>query len=226
MPEAAMTEEEFARALKTVDWANLQHCYGPAGNVPDLMLALFEDADRAGASDPPPMPPVERLMLAIFNPSALPPEPPNPCGQLFDCLYHQGDIYQATVAAVPFIIELVRQPRTRRHHRELLLLLESCLEDGFRYPHGVDPSSPRYAYWASQAENGEQTYWAAQEGIPLYVALLNDERPEIRIASAAVLRKCRERAGEILPHLRERLSQETEPEPRGRAPAGDGGPVS
>lgn len=71
--------------LDTIDWANLTHAYGSADDVPDQIRAL-RSADRAVR---------ERAL-----------------GQLYANIFHQGTRYQASAAAVPFLLELLADPST------------------------------------------------------------------------------------------------------------------
>lgn len=62
--------------LDAIDWPSLYHAYGYGGDVPDLIWALYsDDADRADKA----------------------------LGELFNHALHQGSVYPATVAAVPFL---------------------------------------------------------------------------------------------------------------------------
>jgi hypothetical protein len=61
--------------LDTIDWQSLYHAYGDGTDVPDRIRALYgDDADRADTA----------------------------LSELFNHVLHQGTVYPATVAAVPF----------------------------------------------------------------------------------------------------------------------------
>jgi hypothetical protein len=69
--------------LDAVDWGSLKGVYGPATEVPGFLRALTsEDEDvRMEASH-----------------------------ELLVCLWHQGDVFPASAAAVPFLFELLTHP--------------------------------------------------------------------------------------------------------------------
>ncbi|GAB3845665.1 hypothetical protein ACFPIJ_38535 [Dactylosporangium cerinum] len=60
--------------LDTVDWTALTHAYGPAEDVPDLVRALYNPDETGDAFD-----------------------------ELYGTVWHQGSVYPATAAAVPFL---------------------------------------------------------------------------------------------------------------------------
>lgn len=69
--------------MSTIDWTSLQHAYGTATDIPGLLL-------RARAE------PVSDDYRA------------EPWYSLWSALYHQDDIYSASYAAVPELIEIAR----------------------------------------------------------------------------------------------------------------------
>lgn len=66
-------------ALDSSRWAELQHAYGSASDTPDLLRKLQSLPDAEGDSEP------------WFS--------------LWSSLAHQGDVYSASFAAVPHIVE-------------------------------------------------------------------------------------------------------------------------
>jgi hypothetical protein len=69
--------------IDSVDWASLRHAYGSADDVPDLLRAL-----ASGDED--------QRKNAVY--------------ELFGNIWHQGTVYPATAAAVPFLYELLSAP--------------------------------------------------------------------------------------------------------------------
>jgi len=67
-------------SLESTRWAQLQHAYGSASDIPGLLNQLKPDSRTGGKEEP------------WFS--------------LWSALAHQGDIYSATFAAVPHIIEI------------------------------------------------------------------------------------------------------------------------
>lgn len=69
--------------IEEVDWASLGHAYGPADDVPELLrgLASADPAERETALD-----------------------------GMYGAVHHQGDVYDSTLACIPFLLELVADP--------------------------------------------------------------------------------------------------------------------
>ncbi|MFD9504020.1 PBS lyase [Streptomyces sp. NPDC060035] len=69
--------------IDEVDWASMEHAYGPADDVPGLLqgLASADPAERESALD-----------------------------GMYGAVHHQGDVYACTLACIPFLFELVADP--------------------------------------------------------------------------------------------------------------------
>ncbi|MGW8884006.1 HEAT repeat domain-containing protein [Streptomyces sp. NPDC055749] len=69
--------------IDEVEWASMEHAYGPADDVPELLrgLASADPAEREGALD-----------------------------GMYGAVHHQGDVYGCTLACIPFLFELVVDP--------------------------------------------------------------------------------------------------------------------
>ncbi|MEE1767511.1 PBS lyase [Streptomyces sp. JV185] len=69
--------------IDEVDWASMEHAYGPAGDVPAMLrgLASADPAEREQALD-----------------------------GMYGAVHHQGDVYACTLASIPFLFELVADP--------------------------------------------------------------------------------------------------------------------
>ncbi|MDQ0987042.1 HEAT repeat domain-containing protein [Streptomyces sp. V2I9] len=69
--------------IDEVDWASMEHAYGPADDVPRLLRGLASDdpAEREAALD-----------------------------GMYGAVHHQGDVYACTLACIPFLFELVADP--------------------------------------------------------------------------------------------------------------------
>ncbi|WP_069170735.1 PBS lyase [Streptomyces griseus] len=72
--------------IDEVDWASMEHAYGPADDVPELLrgLASADTAEREKALD-----------------------------GMYCAVHHQGDVYACTLACIPFLFELVVDARVR-----------------------------------------------------------------------------------------------------------------
>jgi hypothetical protein len=82
--------------LTSPRWADLNHAYGPAGDIPDLLV-------RA-AVEPRPGHHPESAWFALWS-----------------ALCHEGDVYTASYAAVPHLVPLVAAQLAARRYDALLL---------------------------------------------------------------------------------------------------------
>jgi HEAT repeat protein len=188
--------------LSDVAWAELEHAYGSAADVPDLIRALR-------AAEP------QVREKARWH--------------LYGNIFHQGSRYEASAYAAPFLLELLADPATPERTAILDLLTslaigydESWLPDPFPVasyrqravggdrilraaptPAGDDDDSS-YQYWMSLDEQQQDQmyahielaiYDAVRAGVPLYCALLADEDPSMRTAAAYALAWFSEDAG-------------------------------
>ena len=136
-----MAEEYFA-GLDDIDWSALEHAYGPAADVPAMLRALVsaEQEERDEGLD-----------------------------GLWGAVHHQGDVYDSTIAAVPFVIRLALDPAVPAR-ADLLQLLASI---------------------------GESVPAAVADGLDGFLDALADPDEAARCGAAAVLGVCRERQEEI-----------------------------
>jgi hypothetical protein len=81
----------------TFEWRDLRHAYGPATDVPELLARARTDTRRGHTPD-----------SAWFS--------------LWSALYHQGDTYSASYAAVPYLVGLAELPAYRGNYDPLLLV--------------------------------------------------------------------------------------------------------
>jgi HEAT repeat protein len=181
--------------LSQVPWAALEHAYGSASDVPDLIRALRS-----------PDPEVRK----------------NARWHLYGNIFHQGTRYEASAYAAPFLLELLADPTTpdRDELLGLLTLLaigydEAWLPNGFPVasyrqraaggeqilraapaPTGDEDDDSRYEYVESLDEHQQEqmfahvelaVYDAVRAGVPLFRTLLTDENPGMRVAAAYAL---------------------------------------
>src|SRR5215472_3324654 len=66
--------------LDSPRWSSLSHAYGPASDIPPLLRSVAADIAHSSPTE-------------------------GPWFQLWSTLYHQGDIYTASFAAVPHLVE-------------------------------------------------------------------------------------------------------------------------
>ncbi|SHM71036.1 hypothetical protein [Cryptosporangium aurantiacum] len=126
------------KGLDAVAWDALSHAYGSAEDVPGMLRrAAAADAEEAAAA-------VEELNGSVF---------------------HQGSVYSATVAAVPFLVRLAGEAL---HDRAGLLWMVGMLADD-RHAYGSEFVRVRDAVSAQRAA---------------LVSLLADSDPTVREAAA------------------------------------------
>lgn len=184
--------------LENVDWGSLTHAYGEATDVPPLLRSLLSsDAkERERAVD-----------------------------DLFGNIWHQGTVYPATAAAVPFLYELLTAPEVPSKTDIAQLL--ACIADGVGYleVHAVgDFGEPTWREILGQdgkkledelvREHAETTSvrQAASKGLPHLIPYLKDSEPESRRLVAVALANYPEHAGLSLPALAAAESSESDEE--------------
>ena len=166
-----LTGQPTLDALDDVPWSSLNHAYGTAGDVPDQIRTLLH-----------PNPAVRQEALFTFT--------SNIC--------HQGSLYPATVASIPFFVELLRYEGVEDREGILQLLgnlawvdlegqedfdLRSLVKmaNPFRRITQSDESDPE-----DEIEEGtvwRECYAEVAAGYPIYFELL--EHSDARIAIAA-----------------------------------------
>lgn len=177
--------------LDQVDWNALEHAYGPASDVPEIIRAL------AGRSK-------EVRDKALR--------------ELYGNIWHQGTVYDATAHAVPFLVGLVANQGVEERHEILVLL--SHLAAGNSY-HDVHQHSiffeERKGDPALEATIETELGWVRQardavaRGIEAYLGCLDDPGPEVRSAAAYVLATIPDHARDSLGPIRARAAQEHDP---------------
>lgn len=186
--------EDVQRALLAglddVDWQAIHHAYGPATDVPRLLRALLlgDKTERHRA--------LERL---------------------YSRLWEEGEVYPASVVAVPFLIRLVAYEAMpgRADVIELLAALASSGGELVASGRGEDDEENEDAGTPPEARDiARAAHNAVGMGIGLYIALLAHEDTELRGAAAVVLAGFPERATQVVPPLRDALAQEAQPEAR------------
>ncbi|MBG6092632.1 HEAT repeat domain-containing protein [Actinomadura viridis] len=213
--------------LDDVDWARLEHAYGPAEDVPDLLRALASES-------------------ASEREKAL--------NELYGNIFHQGSRYEATAHAVPFLAALADDPRVQDRADIVRLLCSIAIGYDEPYlPSGVDiaewradvermrTADPdeelrRIEQWVAEAtDEGERrvremrlavydpdqslrhadaelgAYDAVRATVPTLRDLLGAPDPETQAAAAYTLGWFPEEAAGTLPALRSLLKPEVVP---------------
>lgn len=179
--------------LSSVNWAKLTHAYGVATDVPDLIRALGSKRSRDRH---------EALDALAGN------------------IWHQGSIYQATAFAVPFLVELLAEPAVEGKDGILELLAyiavsgsttdknPNSTSDGCHLLDNQEGHEKREAKPAQELDWGQAVREAVEDGVPIYLGLLDDRKPKVRVFAAELLGHCHRRATLIIPQLIARASIE------------------
>ncbi|MFE4356902.1 HEAT repeat domain-containing protein [Kitasatospora sp. NPDC056800] len=211
-----MTRDPLA-GLDDVPWAQLQHSYGKADDVPGHLRAM-QTGDREGP----------------YPSSAL----------LANKIVHQGTRSQAAVHTVPFLVRMALDPRSVDRHRfvGLLVAIEIGLDNN-HLPNGYNPREDRdylarmrgeaddWARWIAEAADDEQRkqreegceqvlidaeavvvcYDAVREALPALAVLLTSNSPELRAETANLLAWFPESASTSIPLLKAFVADEASP---------------
>ncbi|MFB7026079.1 MULTISPECIES: HEAT repeat domain-containing protein [unclassified Streptomyces] len=171
--------------IEEVDWASLGHAYGPADDVPELLrgLASADPAERETALD-----------------------------GMYGAVHHQGDVYDSTLACIPFLLELVADPGVQDRGCIVELLtsiggIELDDEEEMGEHPGDDGEFIPAANYAMAAA-------AIAAGADVFLGLVSDPDPEVRLATPYALASLHPEPARVLTLLRERLTVERDTEVR------------
>ncbi|SHN26695.1 HEAT repeat domain-containing protein [Actinacidiphila paucisporea] len=211
-----MTGDPLAN-LDDVPWAELQHSYGKADDVPGHLRAM-----QAGDWE------------CQYPPSA----------QLANHIVHQGTRSQAAVYTVPFLVRMALDPRLVNRHRFVRLLVAIAIGlDNNYLPNGYDPREDRnnlaslrgeaedWAQWIAEAMDDDQrkqregsweqvlidaeavvlSYDAVREALPALAVLLTSDSPELRAETANLFAWFPESAATSIPLLKAFVADEVSP---------------
>lgn len=171
--------------IDEVDWASLGHAYGPADGVPALLRGLASDdpAERERALD-----------------------------GMYGAVHHQGDVYDSTLACIPFLLELVACPEVQDRGCivELLASIGGIDLSGDDDLQELDPECEEF----EDAANYAMAAAAVAAGADVFLALVGDDDREVRLAAPGALASLHGDPVRVLDLLRERLTVETDTEVR------------
>ncbi|MDI9888376.1 HEAT repeat domain-containing protein [Streptomyces sp. HNM0645] len=167
--------------MDEVDWASMGHAYGPADDVPGLLrsLASADPAERETALD-----------------------------GMYTAVHHQGDVYDSTLACIPFLLELVASPEVQDRGAivELLTSIGGIdLDDD-----ELDPEDEEF----EDAANYAMAAAAVAAGADVFVGLLGDPDAGVRLAAPCALAMLHGDPARVLALLRARLERERDTEVR------------
>ncbi|MGW2203090.1 HEAT repeat domain-containing protein [Streptomyces sp. NPDC001774] len=171
--------------IEEVDWASLGHAYGPADDVPGMLrgLASPDSGERELALD-----------------------------GMYGAVHHQGDVYDSTLACIPFLLELVADPEVQDRGGIVELLtsiggIDLSGEDGLDE---LDPDDEDFI----PAANYAMAAAAVAAGADVFLGLVGDPDCEVRLAAPCALASLHPDPAGVLTLLRERLTVERDTEVR------------
>ncbi|MFB7451144.1 PBS lyase [Streptomyces sp. NPDC056194] len=171
--------------IEEVDWASLGHAYGPADDVPELLrgLASADPAERETALD-----------------------------GMYGAVHHQGDVYDSTLACIPFLLELVADPavQDRGCIVELLTSIGGIELDDDEELDELGADDEEFI----PAANYAMAAAAIAAGADVFLGLVSDADPEVRLAAPCALASLHPEPARVLNLLRERLTVERDTEVR------------
>ncbi|MCH0538202.1 PBS lyase [Streptomyces sp. MUM 203J] len=171
--------------IDEVDWASLGHAYGPADDVPALLRGLASDdpAERERALD-----------------------------GMYGTVHHQGDVYDSTLACIPFLLELVASPdvQDRGCIVELLAGIGGIDLSGDDELQELDPEDEEF----EDAANYAMAAAAVAAGADVFLGLVGDQDREVRLAAPGALASLHGDPVRVRDLLRERLTVELDGEVR------------
>lgn len=174
--------------LDSVPWNELEHAYGEASEVPDLIRALAS-------------PEKEIYEGAI--------------GQLWSSVIHQGTVYNSTAYVVPFFCELLEAPEVQ-NKTELLYYL-ATISHGSSYHDVHIREKERRETSGMQKQIAEELSWvqaasdAVSDGYATYLHLLRSLDPKLRSYAAYTLSRCQSHVAEVVPAIKQCLDVEESP---------------
>ena len=170
--------------LDDLEWQNIADAFGPAVQVPRLIRDL-------ASTDP------EVRTSALEN--------------LTNHIWHQTSLYEATVRAVPFLVDLLLRDDVQDKHLILSLLWGIA---GAGAPSIHPPFSDLAKYPPPRDALARRIYMAVREGIPAYLRFLDAQDLRLRATASGVLSLFAEDALLIAPRLREVIEAEHDPTSR------------
>jgi hypothetical protein len=166
--------------IDEVDWASMRHAYGNAHDVPELLRGLASESSQER----------ERALDGMYG-----------------AVHHQGDVYDSTLACVPFLFALLA-------HTELADrdgLVELLVSIGGGDAHDDDgPPEDEDRIEDRIGDNYAMARTAIRAGAAVFADLLQDPDPEVRRASPTALARFLDEPERVLGLLRERLEEEEE----------------
>ncbi|MEU6377106.1 HEAT repeat domain-containing protein [Streptomyces sp. NPDC046909] len=150
--------------MDEVDWASMRHAYGSAADVPGLLrgLASADTAEREIALD-----------------------------GMYSAVHHQGDVYDSTLACVPFLFNIAARQEVRDRDGIVELLVSI----------GGDGETREAAAYAMART-------AVRSGAEVFARLTGDADAGVRAAAAGAVVRFLDEPARVLDLLRQRITVE------------------
>ena len=154
--------------LHNIDWSMLTHCYGPASDIPDLLMTLASGKENCDDT-------IETLSSRIC---------------------HQGTLYEATAFVIPFLVKILEEQRSNADLQDCVLCLLKCISQGDVYLTGENAFKRNL--WTRLGRDFDadleiQQYWAENirvemiRSITAYLDHLDELTPTALILSLLVI---------------------------------------
>ncbi|MFE2297786.1 HEAT repeat domain-containing protein [Streptomyces sp. NPDC059445] len=179
------------RGIDEVDWASMQHAYGSAADVPELLRGLA---------------------------SPLPRERETALDGMYGAVHHQGDVYDSTLASIPFLFALAARAGLpdRGGIVELLTSIGGS-DDADTFgdtsgdaEDGADEDGDDRDAEVPEDDNHAMAHAAVRAGSAVFLDLVTDGDPEVRRAAPTALVRFHGEPPRVLALLSDRLRDEQE----------------
>ncbi|MFC9079584.1 HEAT repeat domain-containing protein [Streptomyces sp. NPDC057062] len=162
--------------IDEVDWASMEHAYGSAADVPMLLRGLL---------------------------SELPDERERALDGMYGAVHHQGDVYDSTLACIPFLFDVVGQAGLpdRGSVVELLASIGGTDLEDEDFPDDPDADRP---------DNYVMARAAVRAGAEVFFGLTEDADPEVRRAAAHAVVRFADGPARVFTVLHRRVEREAD----------------
>lgn len=169
-------ERRAAAILEGIDminWIELDHAHGDADDVPAMLRALLTEDELA--------------IDAVWQ-------------ELHETIWHQGTVYTATVAAVPFLQRMLAAGEPPKQY-DVLMFLQTLAESSM--PKQVTPELAHYyeqkrKSWAEQGLDfdgylkqrhvvEQSLYKVLRDGVPVYKQFVGGSNDEVRTVACELV---------------------------------------
>jgi hypothetical protein len=176
--------------IDTIDWAQLEHAYGPAADVPGQLRDVAVGGSRKRS----------KAMWALWG-----------------NIHHQGTVYSASAPAVPFLARLATSRAIPEDDRGQLVALISAIASGSSYLEVHEPMIRGGLSEEERQEMEEELGWvraaheAAAAVAPRLLAEIGEASPAMLWPLVMLAAQVPEAAANAAPSLRQMAGSSTDP---------------